>query len=111
MQQLNNDHGKEAAALKWLERAIERIVRRVLKSMGMPGFLLHGVVQSVTQNPANSGKYYANVTLAGAVGPAGTNIPVNPDIDATRLTPGTPVFVMCVNFDKMDMFVLCRKFY
>ncbi|WP_156900217.1 hypothetical protein [Alicyclobacillus contaminans] len=91
-------------AIRWLEQYIDNAIDKRLRDLGIPRLLIPGVVQSVTTSNGNT---FANVFLNGST-TAATNIPVNPDI-AANVTANTPVWVMCVNFNNLDMFVLARK--
>jgi hypothetical protein len=89
---------------RWLDKTVRKMVKQELNKMGVPRLLLTGVVQSVYKNGNNT---YANVYLNGDP-TISTNIPVNPDI-AANVTANTPVWVMAVNFDQRDLYVLARK--
>jgi hypothetical protein len=89
---------------RWLDKMVRNVIKQELNKMGIPRLLIPGVVQSVYKNGNNT---YANVYLNGS-STASSNIPVNPDI-ASNVTANTPVWVMAVNFDQRDLYVLARK--
>lgn len=91
-------------AIRWLDKYVRKAIRDELNKMGIPRLFIPGVVQSVT---SVNGKTYANVYLNGS-STATTNVPVNPDI-AANVTANTPVWVLAVNFNNLDLYVIARK--
>lgn len=94
-------------AIRWIEDYINTRIDQKLREMGIPQLLIPGVVKTISQIPASSGKYFADVYLNGSA-TASTNIPVSPDI-AANVAVNTPVWIIAVNFNNLDMFVLARK--
>lgn len=98
-------HPAETAdIMRYLDKSIRRIVKDELNKMGIPRLFISGVVKSVYKNGNNT---FADVYLNGS-SIASTNIPVNPDI-ASNVTANSPVWVICVNFSQIDLFVIARK--
>jgi hypothetical protein len=91
--------------LQWLDRHIEKAIQDKLNEMGIPRLFVPGVVKQVTTDA--NGNHFADVYLNGST-TASTNIPVNPDI-AANITANTPVWVVNINFNNLDMYVLARK--
>jgi hypothetical protein len=94
-------------AIKWLQQTIDSRIDQKFRQMGIPNLYIPGVVKVISQIPASSGKYFADVYLNGST-IAATNIPVNPDI-AANVAVSTPVWVLRVNFDQADLYVAMRK--
>lgn len=82
------------------------MISKRLEDLGIPRLFVYGVIKSITVSGQSGGLSVADVYLNGAT-TASTNIPVNPDV-APHLSAGDPVWVIRVNFDSRDMFVLCR---
>lgn len=95
-----------AQAMQWRKQQTEQIVNNELAKLGIPRLFVYGVIKSITVAGQSGGLSVADVYLNGAT-TASTNIPVNPDV-APHLSAGDPVWVIRVNFDSRDMFVLCR---
>ncbi|WAH35054.1 hypothetical protein [Alicyclobacillus dauci] len=93
-----------AKAIKWLHQLIDDRVNQRIRELGMPGFLISGVVSTTR---VTNGNTFADVYLNGSA-VSSTNIPVNPDI-AANVTANTPVWVLQVNFNSLDLYVLARK--
>lgn len=99
--------GKKAEhmdTIRWIERYIDDAINQKLKSLGIPNFMKSGVVSATR---ITNGHTFADVYINGSA-TASTNIPVNPDIVA-NVAVNTPVWVVAVNFNGLDLFVLARK--
>lgn len=91
-------------AIKWLTEMVNNIVDRKLRQMGIPNLFMSGVVNATR---VTNGHTFADVYINGST-KLSTNIPVNPDIVA-NVTANTPVWVIAINFNSIDMFVIARK--
>lgn len=92
--------------MQWRKQTVQQMIKSELDNMGIPRLFVYGVIKSITVTGQSGGLSVADVYLNGA-STASTNIPVNPDI-ALTLKAGDPVWVIRVNFDSRDMFVLSR---
>ncbi len=91
-------------SIRYIHEYIDNRIEAKLNELGIPRLFKAGMVNATR---VTNGHTFADVYINGST-VLSTNIPVNPDI-AANVTANTPVWVIAINFNGLDLFVLARK--